>query len=307
MEKKICILDTDIGDDIDDAFALALMLENDDIDLKAVTTVYKNTRLRAFQAKQLINAYKKDVKVYYGEGMPLSNHITPFTTEFVNETGDLINNKPCQYDESMQGEILPNAVDAIIELAKKYQNKLIIVTIGPLTNIAAAIKKEPLITKWVKRIYSMGGWFTNSVPEWNILCDAVAADIVYKSGIEIYSCGLDVTLKCTLDEELLTKLKTSEKETIKLLNKYFKRWEEYFHFEKSVMHDPLAITCVTDEVCTFKQKYVKVSLEKNNSGAVLVNNSPMDGYSLINVAEDVDRDKFYTIVMKRLFKNENNL
>ncbi len=305
MKKYICLLDTDIGDDIDDVFALALMLENPEIDLKAVTTVYKNTKLRAYQAKQLIDAYHKNVKVYYGEGLPLSKKITPFVTEHLNETGDLINNHPCQYDETMQGEIFPNAVDEIIRLAKIYQNELIIVTIGPMTNIAAAIKKEPAITKWIKRIYAMGGWFTNPVPEWNILCDEVAADIVYKSGIEIYSCGLDVTLKCTLDNELLKKLKTDEKETIKLLNKYFERWINYFHFEKSVMHDPLAITCITDEVCKFKPTYVKVNLEKENRGALITSDAPKDGYSLINVATDVNRDKFYTIVNERLFTKNN--
>lgn len=306
MKKYICVLDTDIGDDIDDAFALTLMLKNPEIDLKAVTTVYKNTHLRALQAKQLIDTLKKDVKVYYGEGLPLSNKITPFITEHVHETGDLINNMPCQYDESMQGEIEPGAVDQIINLAKKYQGELIVVTIGPMTNIAKAIQKEPQITKWIKKIYAMGGWFTNHVPEWNILCDEVAADIVYKSGIEINSCGLDVTLKCTLEENFLDLMNSSEEETIKLLNIYFKRWVNYFHFEKSVMHDPVAVTCITDNICEFEPKYVKVSLERSNAGAIAVSDEPKDGYSKINVATKVNRDKFYSIINQRLF-NKNNL
>lgn len=298
MEKKICLLDTDIGDDIDDAFALALLLENEQIDLKAVTTVYKNTKLRAFQAKQLINAYQKNIDVFYGEGMPLSRKIIPFKTEYVNETGDLLNNMPCQYDNSMQGIINPNGVDKIIELAKKYQNELIIIAIGPLTNIAAAIQKEPKIKNYIKAIYQMGGWFTNSVPEWNILCDPVAADIVYASGIKTYSCGLDVTLQCTLDGKLLEELNKNEKETIKLLNTYFKRWENYFHFEKSVMHDPLAATCLTDDICEFSEKYVKVNLE---NGAIITSDTKKEGYNLINVAKTVNKDKFNALVMKRLF------
>lgn len=298
MEKKICILDTDIGDDIDDAFALALLLENNQIDLKAVTTVYKNTILRAYQAKELINAYKKDIPVYYGEGMPLSKKITPFKTQFVDETGDLLNNKPCQYDETMQGEINPNAVDKIISLAKEYKKELIIVAVGALTNVAAAIQKEPEIKNYIKSIYQMGGWFTNNAPEWNIICDPTAADVVYNSGIKTYSCGLDVTLQCTLDGRLLEELNRSEKETVKLLNKYFKRWQNYFHFEKSVMHDPLAVTCVTDQVCKFEEKYVKVNLE---NGAIITSDTKKEGYNLINVAVNVDKDKFNTLVMNRLF------
>ena len=306
MEKKICLLDTDIGDDIDDAFSLALLLENPQIDLKAVTTVYKNTKLRAYQAKELLQTYNSNIDVYYGEGLPLTNYIVPFRTEFVHETGDLINNHPCQYDESMNGEIKPDAVDAIIRLAEEYKNELIIIAVGPLTNIATAIKKEPKIVKWVKALYTMGGWFTNYVPEWNILCDPVAADIVFKSGIEIYSCGLDVTLQCVLDGKLLEYLEKEETEKIKLLNKYFKRWKEYFKFEKSVMHDPLAATCVTDDVCLFEKKYVKVNLNNENKGAIEVNEAPSLEHTPINVATKVDKDRFNALVINRLF-NKNNL
>ena len=305
MKKYICVLDTDIGDDIDDAFALALLLENQEIELKAVTTVYKNTKLRAHQAKQLLKTYGSDVDVYYGEGMPLTGYIVPFRTEHVHETGDLINNHPCQYDSSMNGEVKENAVDKIISLAKEYQNELILVAVGPLTNIAAAIKKEPQITKWVKALYTMGGWYTNYVPEWNILCDPVAADVVYKSGMNIYSCGLDVTLQCVLDGKLLVNLQNDESDKIKLLNEYFNRWMNYFHFEKSVMHDPLAATCVTDDVCVFEEKYVKVNLDENLKGAIHVSDTPLDGHSRINVATKVDKDRFNALVIERLFKKNN--
>ena len=305
MDKYICLLDTDIGDDIDDAFALALLLENPKIELKAVTTVYKNTKLRAHQAKQLLSTFNKDIDVYYGEGLPLTNIIVPFRTEHVYETGDLINNLPCQYDDSMNGEVHCNAVDKIIALAKEYKDELILVAVGPLTNIAKAIQKEPLVAKWVKALYTMGGWFTNYVPEWNILCDPIAADVVYKSGMNIYACGLDVTLQCVLDDKLLIYLEEDKREEIKLLNKYFNRWNDYFHFEKSVMHDPLAATCVTDDVCIFEKKYVKVNLEENLKGALLVSDTPQEGYSSINVATKVDKDRFNALVINRLYKKNN--
>ena len=305
MEKKICLLDTDIGDDIDDAFALALLLENPEIDLKAVTTVYKNTKLRAYQTRELLTTYNRNIDVYYGEGLPLTKYIVPFRTEHVHETGDLINNHPCQYDETMNGEIKPNAVDEIIKLAKEHQGELILVAIGPLTNIATAIQKEPRVATWVKALYTMGGWFTNYVPEWNILCDPVAADVVFKSGMNIYSCGLDVTLQCVLDGQLLENLEREETEKIKLLNKYFKRWNDYFHFEKSVMHDPLAITCITDNICLFEKKYVKVNLNEENKGAIIVKDAPTIGYSPINVATQVDKDRFNALVINRLFKKNN--
>ena len=205
----------------------------------------------------------------------------------------------------MNGEVHCNAVDKIIALAKEYKDELILVAVGPLTNIAKAIQKEPLVAKWVKALYTMGGWFTNYVPEWNILCDPIAADVVYKSGMNIYACGLDVTLQCVLDDKLLIYLEEDKREEIKLLNKYFNRWNDYFHFEKSVMHDPLAATCVTDDVCIFEKKYVKVNLEENLKGALLVSDTPQEGYSSINVATKVDKDRFNALVINRLYKKNN--
>lgn len=290
------ILDTDIGDDIDDAFALGLLLKNPNIDLIAVTTGFKNTLARAKQAKQLINIAKKDIPVYVGETYPLNGKITGFTMD----KGDLATIIPCQYDSSMDElKVNDNAVDAIIKLAKKHSKELIVIAIGPITNIARALQKDPSISNDIKAIYQMGGWFTNFVPEWNILCDPEACDVVYKANIPVYAVGLDVTLKCPLDGSLLTNLKSSSDEMCKTISIWLQRWFDYFHFEKSILHDPLAVTAVFEkDVLSFEKKYVKVVLEGEKRGAMLVSDNYQEGYNLINVANDVNKELFFKTIGK---------
>ena len=71
------------------------------------------------------------------------------------------------------------------------------------------------------------------------------------------------------------------------------------------MHDPLAVTCITDDVCVFEKQYVKVNLNEENKGALLVSKTPAEGHSEINVAVSVDRERFNALVINRLFKKNN--
>ena len=290
------ILDTDIGDDIDDAFALGLLLKNKQVDLLAITTVFKNTLARAKQAKALANLTDKDIPVFVGEVYPLNGIITGFEMD----KGDLATLIPCQYDSSMDNlKVNDNAVDAIIRLAKENSGELIIIAIGAMTNVAKALLKDPSIAKDIKAIYQMGGWFTNFVPEWNIICDPEACDVVYKTNIPVYATGLDVTLQCPLDGSLLDNLRKSDDEITKTIFVWLDRWFDYFHFEKSILHDPLCITSFLDEnVLKFSPKYVKVVLEGEKRAAMLVSDVPQDGYNLVNVAYEVNKDLFFDIIGK---------
>ncbi len=290
MEYKI-LLDTDIGDDIDDAFALSLALKSKDIDLVAVTTVFRNTLFRARQAKQLISVAGKTVPVYAGEGMPTDGVIPNFS---FTEEGDLLKTPPCQYDDGMEAfKTEDNAVDAIISYAEKYKGELIVVTIGAMTNLFKALKKDPSVARKIKKVVSMGGWFTNFEPEWNILCDPLAVQGVIDSGVEVDFVGLDVTLKCPLDDTLLDDFRNSSDPSNKLIVKWLDKWFKTFNFAKSVMHDPLAVASIITDVCTFERLYVKVITEGQKRGAIEVKKEQTEGYKPVNVALSVDKDKFY--------------
>ena len=145
------------------------------------------------------------------------------------------------------------------------------------------------------KILSMGGSFKKFAPEWNYLCDPEAADIVIGSGIPFYAVGLDVTLTCPLEAGLLEKFRTSEKPVNKLLSLWLDRWFDFFGFEKSVMHDPLALACTVTDACMFEKKFVAIDLQ-GERGAAFVSDHEEAGYSPIYVAVSADREKFYNMV-----------
>ncbi len=304
MKKIPILIDTDIGDDIDDAFAVALAAAIPQADITGVTTVFKNTPLRARQAVKLLRtAGKADVPVFFGERIPVGGVIPLFD----KDSGKPEDAVPCQYDGQLDGEICGGgAVDAIIRLAKEHSGELTIVPIGPLTNIARALEKDPSVVCDVKEIVTMGGWFTNCAPEWNILCDPEAAEKVYSSGIPVKAVGLDVTLQCTLDGSLLERFRQSRDQTARLIVRWMDKWFDFFGFEKSVMHDPLAVASVFYDVCRFRDIYVRVITEGGKRGAIETSPTPLKGFYPIKAACEVDKEKFYGIIREKLLSDPAN-
>ena len=291
------ILDTDIGDDIDDAFALGVALKTN-CDLVAVTTVFKNTIARSKQAAEMVSLAHLNIPIYAGEVYPLNGKIVAFEMD----QGDPAKVLPCQYDDGMeQYKIGFNAPQEIVKLAKTYKNKLVIVTIGPLTNLAKALELDNSIKDDIAAVFDMGGNYSKVQPEWNVLCDVEAYEKVFQSHIPFYGVGLDMTMKCPLDGDLFVKLRESNDALTKKIFVWFDRWVDYFHFEKSVLHDPLTICSLIDsDICTFKEKYVKVITDGEMRSAIEVCEEPKDGFNRIYAAVSVDKERFYDLI-KKLF------
>ena len=297
MKPIKLILDTDIGDDIDDAFALAFALNHEALDLVGVTTVFKHTQARAHQVSKYFDTMGvHHIPVCAGIGKPFKQPIQYFEKDRV-QNGVVL---PPQYEPAYEAYPISNesAIDFIIRQAEIFKGELVIVPIGPLTNIAHALLKAPHIKPYIQKIVLMGGWFKNPEPEWNILCDPEAADVVLKSGIPIYCVGLDVTLQCTLEKNDLDLVHNHPSAQSQLLSTWFKCWVNHFHFEKSVMHDPLAVATLVSDVCQFELKSVVVDLE-NKRGAIYEDPKGASVY----VATKVDRDAFYQLFKTVLFKD----
>ena len=295
------LIDTDIGDDIDDAFALSLALHSEEVQVVAVTTVFRNTQCRARQAEKLMAVLGKEIPVYAGTGLPMDGTLPAFFYENEQDTQKLLQTQPCQYDSSMDAYPLKgDAVDAICAYADQYEGKLTVVPLGAMTNLAQALRKRPDLAKKIEKVVCMGGWYTNYQPEWNIICDPVAADIVFRSGVKVYAVGLDVTLQCTLDQSLLDSFRVSADPCNKLMIQWMDRWFDTFHFEKSVMHDPLAVASVFTPVCKFEKQYVRVVKEGEKRGAIEVVQQEKEDFSPIYVAASVDRERFYSLIREKL-------
>lgn len=295
------LIDTDIGDDIDDAFAIALACASPEIKIAGVSTVFRNTAARAKQVVSLLNTAGVTAPVYVGETTPLSGRFPLFHMED-SATANPVSSLPCQYDETMQTYATDgDAVENIVRLANKYDGELVVVTLGAATNLAKAFIKDSSISRKISKVIMMGGWYTNFEPEWNVLCDPEALDIVFRSGVPVYAVGLDVTLRCGLESGLLDKFRASVKPVNKLLTTWLNRWFEYFRFEKSVMHDPLALATVfKSDICRFEKKFVRVQTDGEKRGAVSVSETEREGYSEINAAVSVDKNLFYGEIEKRL-------
>ena len=206
MAQRKMILDLDTG--IDDALALAYAVADPRVDLIGIVSSYGNNTLEVStqNALDLLHLLgQDDVPVF--KGLPHSSTTDHFDVMQVskdihgdNGVGDVTLAHAPRVAETTSG------VDFIIEAAHQYAEDLIIVPTGPLTNLAAAIEKDPAIAKLIGDVTLMGGALTvrgnvTSVTEANIHQDAEAADFVFKNQANLTMVGLDVTLRTLLSKK----------------------------------------------------------------------------------------------------------
>lgn len=205
------IIDTDCGSD--DAVALLMALKSNEVKVEAITTLCGNVplhhaTLNALMCIEVADAQKPPV--FAGAYKPLFRELV---------TADSVHGEDGMGDADLIHPILKaekeHAVDAILRLVKAYPNELEIITIGPLTNIALAILKEPELMKKVKHIYSMGttGFGLGNctpVSEFNVYVDAEAYHILLTSSIPVTIIGFDICQGETmLNEQDIEYLKQS--------------------------------------------------------------------------------------------------
>lgn len=192
------ILDTDIGGDIDDSYALVQVLRSPELDLIGVTTVAGDTVARArFAAKLLAVGQRPDIPVYAGistapQYIKQTEWATGFTSPALHESG---------------------GVAFLREQIKARPGVITIIAIGELTNIAALLESEPGIGAKIKAIALMGGSVRRGYapgskpePEWNIKSNARAAQIVFASGVPLLVAPLDSTADLKLTPEWLVRI-----------------------------------------------------------------------------------------------------
>lgn len=300
------IFDTDIGDDIDDAFALYTLLKDKDVDLLGVTTVFRNSLDRAKMARRIIELYGADIKCYAGEDNPLKQDIDSLNPEYVKNK-ETINGEgkyvlPQWKDEfySMKVED-ESATDFIINTIHKYPNEVVILATGPFTNIASAIKKDPSICSLVKEARIMGGRVYPSNPvEWNVKCDPEAAAIMYDEIPNLYCVGINITESCILSEQFINQLKINEDKTIKLIVSAMEQWFKHYERNDPTMHDPIAAVSLTNDIITFNKENVSVSLKDESRGLTLISEGAKNR---VYVASKIDKEKFFKIFNKIINNN----
>src|SRR5918998_876040 len=192
------LLDTDIGSDVDDLLALALLAGSPEVQLVGVTTVYGDTVLRARMTRQVLDQLECGAVPI---GIGARETLTGRPVWWAGHEGQGIPGlDQVQVDEGI------TAADLLHQAATEHRGRLELFAIGPLTNVAEAISADDSFATSLHHLYIMGGAFWMEQAEHNIKSDPEAAEIVFRSGIPMTICGLDVTQRVRLRETDLARV-----------------------------------------------------------------------------------------------------
>lgn len=244
------ILDTDIGTDIDDVFALTLALASPEVDLRAVTTVSADAYGRALIACRFLESVgRADIPV---------------------AAGRLQRAKPeekAQYQYGLEPSFRKRPVSELApqflyRQLKAQPGELTLVTIGDLTNLGLLITQHPDAKPWIKRVVMMGGAVRvgyNAKPpvvwEWNIRSDIKAAQAVFSSGIPIVMAPLDATTMLKLEEPMLNRIFGAGTGLSSQLHALYRLWGK----TTPTLFDPVAVTLTFDEsFCAMENLRIQV-------------------------------------------------
>ena len=250
--KVPIILDTDIGTDIDDAFALALVINSPELELLGVTTVAGDTQARARLAAKLLweaGGAWRTVSVYAGEpGKPQPIEQTRWANGFTS---------PALHSSG--------AVDFMKTEINRQPGRVTLIAIGELTNVAALLKSDPSIAKKIKLIALMGGsvargYAPDSKPEaeWNIKSNPEAAQTVFSSSVPLRMAPLDVTAMLQLDPAGRRRVFTHLTPLTNALTILYHLWGN----ETPTLFDPMAVAMLIDpSICETRQMAIEVDAQ----------------------------------------------
>jgi purine nucleosidase/pyrimidine-specific ribonucleoside hydrolase len=288
MKKPKLIIDTDIADDIDDAYALQYAVKSGDFDILGVTTVYKNVVQRARIAKKLLTELGfGDIPVFTGANKPVREAVRLFSFEKEKADGlpDLLS-----YGKDAEGFAVEaqSAVDFILETAEKYPHEVTLCAIGPLTNLYYALQKKPESFALLKKIVIMSGIFSGSAPEWNVICDPEATDAVYGCGASVYAVGVEVTRQTEFNPAERARAQAIESAGCPYLHRMTEEWVAV-NKRPPIMHDVLAVSAILHNYVSFTRRTVRALLSEGKRGVVEYADAETGG---VFTSSGVDRDGF---------------
>jgi inosine-uridine nucleoside N-ribohydrolase len=250
------VLDTDIGGDIDDTWALAMLVNSPELDLKMVLSEHGDTVYRARVAARFLQTVGRvDVPVGIGIATPhlLLNDWNP--QEALVQDYDL---------GSYPGKVLTDGVGALVNLVMGSSEPITIIAIGPLTNIAAALERQPEIVSKARFVGMDGNireLFSREVrvvPEYNVKVDIPASQKVFSAPWDMTITPLDTCGKVVLSGDRYAKVYRSESPIARAVMENYKAWVHYlsrkmdmdplkYERESSILFDTVAVYLAMDD------------------------------------------------------------
>jgi purine nucleosidase len=277
------IFDTDIGDDIDDAFALALALSTPKLQVIGVTTAWGDTDLRArLAARLLAETGHRDIPVAAG---PKTHAVSPFTQA----------RWAAAWPEPATG--WPDAIDFIRNAARRNPGQITLISVSPFSNVAALIDRDPAAFRQLKRVVVMGGSIRRGYgdlgytpnkgpdPEYNILMDIPAAKKLFASGVPLYVMPLDST-QLKLDEVMRNILFSRGSRMTDALALLYAQWTASTQNPTPTLFDAMAVAAAIDlSLCPTQP----MDIEVDDGGYTRVTK----GKPNANVCLDSHSDRFF--------------
>ncbi len=309
MNPRPIIIDTDPGQD--DAVALLTAMASPELDVRAITTVAGNIplALTSRNARMMVElAGRADIPVYEGSPRPLVR--TLVTAEYVHGPTGI---DGVDLPEPTSPPARGHAVDAIIAmLLASGGGEITLCTLGPLTNIAMAMVKEPAIVPRIRELVMMGGGFFeggNVTPaaEFNIYVDPHAAHVVFTSGVPITMMPLDVTHKALTSDVRVQRFRdlgTRSGDNVAGMLDFFDRYDEAkYGTDGAPLHDPCVIAYLL-QPDLFSGKGCHVAIEHRSEltmGMTVVDWWNVTGHEPnATVMGDIDAERFFDLLVDRI-------
>jgi purine nucleosidase len=285
IPREKVIIDTDIGDDIDDVFALALAVKSPELEILGVTTTFGDTETRAKIADRfLAEVGRPDIPVLAGKPTQTKN--------------------PMSQRRYAEGRFVKSthrdAVGFLLEQIRRYPGEITLIAIGPLMNVGAAIDNDAATFRKLKRVVLMGGsvrrgygdlGYTPHVPpmaEWNMLNDIPSAQKLFSSGVPIFVMPLDST-QLKLDEVKRAFLFSQDTPTTSALTILYHLWGE----QTPTLFDPMTIAFILKpELCPVTALHIRV----DDKGFTREESGPANA----QVCLDSNSEDFFKFYLKRV-------
>jgi purine nucleosidase len=252
------IIDCDIGDDIDDAFALGLALSSPEFQLLGVSAGFGDTVTRAKMLDRMLGELgHSDIPV--AMGTPAAVNLGAFTQRRYAEGG--------QFARASH----PNSVDFVLDQARKYPGQITLVAIGPLPNIGAMIDKDPAAFRKLKRVVIMGGSIRTLTdpygiaapiaphPEWNIKNDIASAQKLFNAGVPLNVMPLDSTANLKFQEAARTALFAHGSMLTNILAGLYYEWSAATRAATPTLYDPMTLASLLNpSLCPLTPLHITV-------------------------------------------------
>jgi purine nucleosidase len=287
---QLVIIDSDIGDDIDDAFALALALRSPEMKIAGITTTFGNTQLRARLVDRYLKAVgRSDIPVFAGPATRTDNLMTQ-----------------AAYARRDPEKKFGDGAEFIVREAREHPGQVTLIGIGPLSTVQAAIQRDPQSFRQLKRVVIMGGSIYRGYgldaqgkpkppePEWNILNDPAGLKALLASGVPVFMMPLDSTqvpLETAGREQIFAHGSALTDQLTLLYHEWMAGTPN--HSPTPTLFDPVAVTySFRPDLCPAKPMHIDV----NEKGLT----SPGPGAPNAGVCLRSDEKGFLDLLLKRV-------